>query len=157
MSVGRQEKARTDTAWKCFGQSCHQDKGREGQDHAQSRQQVLGRPVGQEARKRRHDHHGQRPGGHDDADLGRRQAIASKLSGNLNTRMFGTYTQDLIFDDGTGTKATYNGAGVIQTLSGVVNRAGQVGGFTSGQNNGARQDFAAGKRTSRRRFFSGRG
>lgn len=58
-------------------------------------------------------------------------------SGNLNTRLFGTYTQDLIFDDGTGTKATYNGAGVIQTLGGVINRAGQVGGFTSGQNNGA--------------------
>lgn len=58
-------------------------------------------------------------------------------SGNLNTRLFGTYTQDLIFDDGTGTKPTYNSAGVIQTLGGVINRAGQVGGFTSGQNNGA--------------------
>lgn len=59
------------------------------------------------------------------------------LNGNLGARLFGTYTKDLIFDDGTGTKPTFNAAGVIQTLGGVINRAGQVGGFTSGQNNGA--------------------
>lgn len=59
------------------------------------------------------------------------------LSGNLNARLFGTYTKDLIFDDGTGAVPTYNAAGVIQSLGGVINRAGQVGGFTSGQNNGA--------------------
>nr|WP_314435259.1 TonB-dependent receptor [uncultured Brevundimonas sp.] len=58
-------------------------------------------------------------------------------SGRINARLFGTYTKDLIFDDGTGAKPTYNLAGVIQSRGGVINRAGQVGGFTSGQNNGA--------------------
>lgn len=58
-------------------------------------------------------------------------------SGNISARLFGTYTKDLIFDDGTGAKPTYNSAGVIQSRGGVINRAGQVGGFTSGQNNGA--------------------
>ena len=55
----------------------------------------------------------------------------------MNTRLFGTYTKDLIFDDGTGTQPTFNAAGVIQTLGGVINRAGQVGGFTGAQNTGA--------------------
>lgn len=59
------------------------------------------------------------------------------FAGHLTSRLFGTYTEDLIFDDGTGATPVFNAQGVIQSLGGVINRAGQVGGFTSGQNNGA--------------------
>lgn len=57
--------------------------------------------------------------------------------GDLTTRLFGTYTADLISDDGLGTPRTFNAAGVIQNVGSVVDRAGQVGGFTSGGNIGA--------------------
>lgn len=57
--------------------------------------------------------------------------------GTVNARLFGTYTQDLIADDGLNVARTYNGAGVIQTVGSVVNRAGQVGGFTSSSITGA--------------------
>jgi hypothetical protein len=51
--------------------------------------------------------------------------------------MFGTYVAHLITDDGLGTPITYNAAGVIQTRGSLIERAGQVGGFTSGLNTGA--------------------
>jgi len=57
--------------------------------------------------------------------------------GSINARLFGTYTQDLIANDGLGVRRTYNAAGVIQTVGSVVNRAGQVGGFTSSSITGA--------------------
>jgi len=57
--------------------------------------------------------------------------------GSVNARLFGTYTQDLVADNGLGVARTYNGAGVIQTVGSVVNRAGQVGGFTSSSITGA--------------------
>ncbi len=57
--------------------------------------------------------------------------------GSVNARLFGTYTQDLIADDGLGVPVTRNGAGVIQTQGSVIDRAGQVGGFTSASITGA--------------------
>ncbi len=57
--------------------------------------------------------------------------------GSVNARVFGTYTSDLIADDGLGVARTYNTAGVIQTVGSVVNRAGQAGGFTSSSVTGA--------------------
>ncbi len=57
--------------------------------------------------------------------------------GSVNARLFGTYTQDLVADDGLGVSRTYNTAGVIQTIGSVINRAGQVGGFTSSSISGA--------------------
>ncbi len=56
------------------------------------------------------------------------------LGGRATTRLFGTYTKDLIVDDGLGVPVTSNGAGIIQTLGSVINYAGQVGGFSSGSN-----------------------
>ncbi|MET0309522.1 MAG: TonB-dependent receptor [Sphingomonas sp.] len=57
--------------------------------------------------------------------------------GDLSFRFFGTYTAHLIADDGLGIAPTFNSAGVIQTKGSVIDRAGQVGGFFSGANNGA--------------------
>lgn len=59
------------------------------------------------------------------------------LGADWTARLFGTYTDNLISDDGLGTPRTYNGAGVLQNVGSVVDRAGQVGGFTSGANVGA--------------------
>lgn len=59
------------------------------------------------------------------------------LGGRVNTRFYGTYVAHLISDDGLGVPVTYNGAGIIQTRGSVIDRAGQVGGFTSGLNTGA--------------------
>jgi iron complex outermembrane receptor protein len=56
------------------------------------------------------------------------------LGGRATTRVFGTYTPDLIVDDGLGIPVRFNSAGVVQTLGSVINYAGQVGGFTSGSN-----------------------
>ena len=50
------------------------------------------------------------------------------------TRLFGTYTPDLIVDDGLGIPVTFNSAGIITSRGSVINYAGQVGGFTSGSN-----------------------
>jgi len=58
-------------------------------------------------------------------------------SGRLATRLYGTYVADLISDDGLGKGPVYNAAGVIQSRGSVIDRAGQVGGFTSGLNTGA--------------------
>jgi len=57
--------------------------------------------------------------------------------GAVNVRLFGTYTIDLISDDGLGVARTYNSAGIIQNVGSVIDRAGQVGGFTSSSNSGA--------------------
>jgi len=54
-----------------------------------------------------------------------------------NARLFGTYTEDLIADDGLGVAPRFNAAGVIQTFGSVIDRAGQVGGFTSSSITGA--------------------
>lgn len=51
--------------------------------------------------------------------------------GEVSTRLVGTYTMDLISDDGLGVPRTYNGSGVLQNVGSIVNRAGQVGGFNS--------------------------
>ncbi|WP_428149776.1 TonB-dependent receptor plug domain-containing protein [Brevundimonas sp.] len=59
------------------------------------------------------------------------------FDGSFNARLFGTYTEDLIANDGLGVKPTFNSAGVIQTLGSVIDRAGQVGGFTSSSITGA--------------------
>ena len=56
------------------------------------------------------------------------------LGGRATTRLFGTYTKDLIVDDGLGIPVTFNNAGVITTRGSVINYAGQAGGFTSGAN-----------------------
>lgn len=57
--------------------------------------------------------------------------------GTVNARLFGTYTLDLIADDGLGVAPIFNSAGVIQSLGSVIDRAGQVGGFTSSSITGA--------------------
>lgn len=57
--------------------------------------------------------------------------------GRIVSRLYGTYVADLISDDGLGVAPTFNAAGVIQTRGSVIDRAGQVGGFTSGLNLGA--------------------
>ncbi|MCW2395318.1 MULTISPECIES: TonB-dependent receptor plug domain-containing protein [unclassified Sphingobium] len=57
--------------------------------------------------------------------------------GRVTTRLFGTYVKDLISDDGLGVAPTRNAAGIIQTRGSRINRAGQLGGFTSGLNTGA--------------------
>lgn len=57
--------------------------------------------------------------------------------GSVSARLFGTYTQDLVADDGLNVARTYNSAGVLQTVGSLVNRAGQVGGFTSSSITGA--------------------
>lgn len=59
------------------------------------------------------------------------------FTGSVTTRLFGTYTANLIFDDGTGVAPIYNAAGVIQSYGSVIDRAGQVGGFATGGNTGA--------------------
>lgn len=59
------------------------------------------------------------------------------FDGSFNARLFGTYTEDLIANDGLGVGRTFNAAGVIQTLGSVIDRAGQVGGFTSSSITGA--------------------
>lgn len=57
--------------------------------------------------------------------------------GRIVSRVYGTYVADLISDDGLGVAPTFNAAGIIQTRGSVIDRAGQVGGFTSGLNLGA--------------------
>jgi outer membrane receptor protein involved in Fe transport len=69
-----------------------------------------------------------------DFEVGYRFDLAG---GSLNARLFGTYTEDLISDDGLGVARLYNAAGVIQSIGSVVDRAGQVGGFTSSSITGA--------------------
>lgn len=59
------------------------------------------------------------------------------FGGSFNARLFGTYTKNLIANDGLGVRRTFNSAGVIQTVGSVVDRAGQVGGFTSSSITGA--------------------
>lgn len=59
------------------------------------------------------------------------------LGGRISTRVYGSYVAHLISDDGLGVAPTFNLAGVIQTRGSVIDRAGQVGGFTSGLNTGA--------------------
>jgi outer membrane receptor protein involved in Fe transport len=59
------------------------------------------------------------------------------FSGHLSTRFYGTYVDRLVSDDGLGVAKTYNAAGIIQTKGSVIDRAGQVGGFTSGLITGA--------------------
>jgi len=58
-------------------------------------------------------------------------------SGSMTARFFGTYVAHLITDDGLGTPRTYNAAGILQTKGSVIDRAGQVGGFTTGTNTGS--------------------
>jgi outer membrane receptor protein involved in Fe transport len=58
-------------------------------------------------------------------------------SGRVTSRVYGTYVADLISDDGLGIAPTFNAAGIIQTRGSVIDRAGQVGGFTAGLNTGA--------------------
>ena len=58
----------------------------------------------------------------------------SMLGGRTTARLFGTYTKDLIVNDGLGIPVTVNGAGIIQTRGSIINYAGQVGGFSSGSN-----------------------
>lgn len=53
------------------------------------------------------------------------------LGGDATARLVGTRMIDLISDDGLGTPRTYNTQGVLTNVGSVVNRAGQVGGFTS--------------------------
>ena len=53
-------------------------------------------------------------------------------SGKLTTWLSGNYVAHLTTDDGTGIPRTYNAAGIITNVGGVVDRAGQSGGFTSG-------------------------
>lgn len=53
------------------------------------------------------------------------------LGGDATARLVGTRMIDLISDDGLGNPRTYSGAGVLTNVGSVVNRAGQVGGFTS--------------------------
>ncbi|BAK65440.1 TonB-dependent receptor-like protein [Sphingobium sp. SYK-6] len=57
--------------------------------------------------------------------------------GRVTTRLFGTYVAELTSDDGLGVAPSYNAAGIIQTRGSVIDRAGQLGGFTSGLNTGA--------------------
>ena len=59
------------------------------------------------------------------------------LGGRISARGYGSYVANLISDDGLGVAPTYNAAGIIQTKGSVIDRAGQVGGFTSGLNSGA--------------------
>jgi outer membrane receptor protein involved in Fe transport len=58
-------------------------------------------------------------------------------AGHFATRLYGTYVADLISDDGLGKAPIYNAAGIIQSRGSVIDRAGQLGGFTSGINTGA--------------------
>jgi len=69
-----------------------------------------------------------------DFDMSYRHRLGA---GSLVARVFGTYVPDLITDDAFGTPRTFNAAGVLTTKGSVINRAGQVGGFTSGVNTGA--------------------
>lgn len=57
--------------------------------------------------------------------------------GQLTARLSGNYAAHLISDDGQGVKRTFNAAGVITTVGSIVDRAGQLGGFTGGANVGA--------------------
>ncbi|MEO5773717.1 MAG: TonB-dependent receptor [Sphingomicrobium sp.] len=57
--------------------------------------------------------------------------------GRASARLFGTHVAHLIADDGLGVAPKYNAAGIIQTRGSVIDRAGQLGGFTSGLNTGA--------------------
>ena len=58
-------------------------------------------------------------------------------AGRVTTRLSGNYTAHLISDDGQGVPRTYNAAGVITSIGSVVDRAGQLGGFSSAVNVGA--------------------
>jgi iron complex outermembrane recepter protein len=57
--------------------------------------------------------------------------------GAITERVYGTYLMHLITNDGLGHPVTYNAAGVVQSLGSVIDRAGMVGGFTSGVNTGS--------------------
>ncbi|MBU0557256.1 MAG: TonB-dependent receptor [Alphaproteobacteria bacterium] len=57
--------------------------------------------------------------------------------GRVTTRLMGAYVKDLISDDGLGNAPSYNAAGILQNRGSRINRAGQLGGFTSGLNTGA--------------------
>jgi outer membrane receptor protein involved in Fe transport len=57
--------------------------------------------------------------------------------GAITERAYGTYLMHLITNDGLGHPVTYNAAGVVQSLGSVIDRAGMVGGFTSGVNIGS--------------------
>ena len=59
------------------------------------------------------------------------------LDGAITGRVYGTYVQHLISNDGLGNPVTFNAAGVVQSLGSVIDRAGQVGSFTTGINSGA--------------------
>jgi outer membrane receptor protein involved in Fe transport len=69
-----------------------------------------------------------------DFDVSYRRPLGS---GTVTARVFGNYVAHLISDDGLGNKPTFDSNGVIQSLGSVIDRAGQVGGFFSGNNNGA--------------------
>ena len=56
--------------------------------------------------------------------------------GRLTSRLFGSYVDRLISDDGLGQAPRY-AAGIIQSRGSRIDRAGQLGGFTSGLNTGA--------------------
>ena len=57
--------------------------------------------------------------------------------GRVTTRLFGNYVSRLISDDGLGLAPSFNADGVLQNRGSRIDRAGQLGGFTSGLNLGA--------------------
>ena len=70
-----------------------------------------------------------------DFDMSYRFPLAN---GRMTARVSGNYVAKLQTNDGTGIARTYNAAGIITNVGGIVDRAGQVGGFTSGNiTNGA--------------------
>jgi outer membrane receptor protein involved in Fe transport len=54
--------------------------------------------------------------------------------GRLTARLNGNYTAHLIANDGRGQARTYNAAGLITSVGSVIDRAGQLGGFSGGVN-----------------------
>jgi iron complex outermembrane recepter protein len=54
--------------------------------------------------------------------------------GRMTARLNGNYTAHLIADDGRGQARTFNGAGLITSVGSVIDRAGQIGGFSGGVN-----------------------
>ena len=52
----------------------------------------------------------------------------------MTARLNGNYTAHLIADDGRGQARTFNGAGLITSVGSVIDRAGQIGGFSGGVN-----------------------
>jgi iron complex outermembrane recepter protein len=55
-------------------------------------------------------------------------------SGEMSARLNGNYTAHLIADDGRGQARTFNAAGLITSIGSVIDRAGQIGGFSGGVN-----------------------